>query len=386
MNREQLRLLLNKYFQWLCEHPECSFDEKETTAFIRSVLEENGIEILDLPFETGLVARISCPDAEECPVVALRCEIDALPNYNKSDSEDLPKFSDIENRFEHSFNTAAMLGSALLLNRQKTRLGGSVILIFQHASKMSAGAKQIMAHDVLGDVEEIYGQCANPSLESGTVGICKDVSHAATSRMVIQINDIGSELDSKQISSGPVAALAALISSIQCFCTCRVDLLDMSDVEITRLEGGSVWNTAPTEIYVEGIIKAFKTETRMMVTRHLSDICSGIGNAYHVSIRIDFDTEIPATDNDPVLCDMISDIAGDLEIPVTTVIPSLSGNDFSVYQVTIPGAYWDFGIANAQGLNLGGANGDSAHIINSAELMAAMAINSLIRLSDENEE
>lgn len=35
------------------------YEEFETTAFIRKILTEEGIEILDLPLKTGLVARIS---------------------------------------------------------------------------------------------------------------------------------------------------------------------------------------------------------------------------------------------------------------------------------------------------------------------------------------
>ena len=45
-------------FEHLHSHPELQFEEVETTAFIKKLLSDENIEILDLPLKTGLVARI----------------------------------------------------------------------------------------------------------------------------------------------------------------------------------------------------------------------------------------------------------------------------------------------------------------------------------------
>lgn len=59
------------------QNPELSFQEFQTTAFIRRQLEEMGVEILPLELETGLVAIIR-GGLGDGPVTGLRADIDAL--------------------------------------------------------------------------------------------------------------------------------------------------------------------------------------------------------------------------------------------------------------------------------------------------------------------
>ena len=70
-------------FCWFHQHPELSYEEFETTARIREYLEEAGIEILPAELETGLAAVIR--GAQEGPIQALRCDIDALPITEETD-------------------------------------------------------------------------------------------------------------------------------------------------------------------------------------------------------------------------------------------------------------------------------------------------------------
>ena len=57
----------------LHRYPELSNEEVETTAYIRRLLEEQNITILDVPLRTGLVAEIG--GQQEGPTVALRADI-----------------------------------------------------------------------------------------------------------------------------------------------------------------------------------------------------------------------------------------------------------------------------------------------------------------------
>ncbi|MET3207898.1 UNVERIFIED_CONTAM: amidohydrolase [Paenibacillus sp. PvR008] len=61
----------------LHQNPELSNEEVETTAYIRRLLEEQNITVLDVQLRTGLVAEIG--GQQEGPIVTLRADIDALP-------------------------------------------------------------------------------------------------------------------------------------------------------------------------------------------------------------------------------------------------------------------------------------------------------------------
>ena len=67
---------LKEAFYWFHQNPELSYEEYNTTAKIRELLEGEGIEILPYRLETGLAAVIR--GEKEGPVQALRCDIDAL--------------------------------------------------------------------------------------------------------------------------------------------------------------------------------------------------------------------------------------------------------------------------------------------------------------------
>ena len=69
-------------FRHLHRNPEISNKEYDTSSYIRSLLTELGIEIIDLGLETGVAGllRGHCNG----PCIALRADIDALPVKEES--------------------------------------------------------------------------------------------------------------------------------------------------------------------------------------------------------------------------------------------------------------------------------------------------------------
>ena len=69
-------------FHWFHQHPEMSFKEYETTAYIKGQLENLGIEIQDIGLETGVVGLLR--GGSDGPCIAPRADIDALPVTEKT--------------------------------------------------------------------------------------------------------------------------------------------------------------------------------------------------------------------------------------------------------------------------------------------------------------
>ena len=67
---------LVEVFHWLHRHPELAMKEYKTTEYLRKILLDSGVRLLDTKLETGLIAVIGTGEA---PVIALRADIDALP-------------------------------------------------------------------------------------------------------------------------------------------------------------------------------------------------------------------------------------------------------------------------------------------------------------------
>ena len=74
---DDYQAIQQEYFKYLHAHPELSFEEHETSAYIQKQLQDMGIELLEGFSGTSVVARLDGP--QDGPVIAFRADIDALP-------------------------------------------------------------------------------------------------------------------------------------------------------------------------------------------------------------------------------------------------------------------------------------------------------------------
>ena len=151
-------------FYRLHRHPELSGQEFKTTEYIKQVLSDNDIPVYPLSLNTGLVAHLGCGK----PVVAFRCDIDALPMTEESGLAYASEYPGRMHACGHDFHTASLLGIALTL-RNCLPLQGTVKLIFQPEEENMAGARQVLQTGILDDVEVIFGLHCCAAYPKGTV-------------------------------------------------------------------------------------------------------------------------------------------------------------------------------------------------------------------------
>ena len=124
---QEFQKTLEEIFRDFHRHPETAKEEYRTTQKVREFLEKQGIQILDLPLPTGVLAQVG---SGEGPVIALRADMDALPVQEQTD---LPYVSETPGKMHacgHDFHTTALLGAAALLKEREAELKGTVRLIF----------------------------------------------------------------------------------------------------------------------------------------------------------------------------------------------------------------------------------------------------------------
>ena len=148
------------------QHPEVSEEEHETTVFLKGYLKNLGIEPLNYPLKTGLIAEIG----SGYPIIALRADIDALPIKEKTG---LPYASNngAMHACGHDFHQTSLLGAAQLLKEREAELKGTVRLIFQPAEENFQGAYQVIEAGGLDGVSAIIGYHNNPHLKPGQIGL-----------------------------------------------------------------------------------------------------------------------------------------------------------------------------------------------------------------------
>ena len=143
-----------KIFEHLHQNPELSLEEFETTAFIKKILTEEGIEILDLPLKTGLVARIT--GSKTGKKIAFRADMDALPLEEKTDLPYKSKNPGKMHACGHDIHMTVGIETAKILNQKKSELCGEVLFVFQPSEENGKGALEVVKTGVLDEVEAIF--------------------------------------------------------------------------------------------------------------------------------------------------------------------------------------------------------------------------------------
>lgn len=333
-------------FQWFHKHPELSFEEYGTTKKIRERLTEAGIEILNLPLETGLVAEIT--GAKPGPTIAIRCDIDALPIQERTE---LPYKSENDNKMHacgHDFHTTAILGTALLLKQREQELQGTVKIIFQPGEESSLGALKITESGALDDVQAIFGIHVIPNVPVGTVVISPGAVTAAVDRFEITFTGKGGHAAHPHDTIDPIVTVAQFISAAQTIVSRNTNPFHQSLVSITHISAGSTWNVIPSTAFLEGTVRTLQKEDRKLIPIRLQELAESVAKAFGAKADFHWIPGPPATNNDPKWMDFAANAARESGLNVVPSIPSLGGEDFAFYQENLRGVYIQIGTGKSE--------------------------------------
>ena len=140
-------------------HPELSFKEHDTAAFIADRLTELGIEHRPIA-RTGVLAWIEGRGKADPKrrAVVLRADIDALPITEQNDIGWRSCTPGVMHACGHDTHAAMLMGAAKALVSVKDEIPGTVRLIFQPAEETVQGAKALVKQGALEGVDMIFGQ------------------------------------------------------------------------------------------------------------------------------------------------------------------------------------------------------------------------------------
>ena len=127
---------------YLHAHPERSFKEYETSAYIEKLLRAHDIEVLNNPLETGVVGLIR--GDQPGPRIALRADIDGLPIQEDTGLPFSSVNDGVMHGCGHDLHMSYMLGAAFWLAKRRKRIRGSIKLLFQPAEELGLGAKAMV--------------------------------------------------------------------------------------------------------------------------------------------------------------------------------------------------------------------------------------------------
>lgn len=312
----------------LHEHPELGFHETTTTAYLTSLLKGHGIEILDLPLETGVVAQIT--GTRPGPTVGLRADIDALPVEEDSGVAAPSLNHGVMHACEHDLHMASLLGAAFWLSQHRDLIAGTVRLIFQPAEELGRGAVAVIKAGGVDGLDALIGTHNNPAYEPGTVVIGPEPMMAGCVRFRVDLHAQGSHGAMPHLGTGPIEALASMVLSLQTIVSRSASPFHPLVVSVTDVHGGDVWNVIPAEAGFQGTARYFYAEDAQLAARRFRQIVDSTAQAYGITADITWDDF-----QDPLVSD--AELAGELASHVDryaklhAVEPTMIGEDFTEY-------------------------------------------------------
>ncbi len=334
---QELETFLIEYRRNMHRYPELSHQEYQTTENIRQLLLSHGVTIVDTPLETGLVAQIT--GAETGPTIALRADIDALPIVEQSGVEFVSENEGAMHACGHDFHTSVVLGATILLNQQRDKLKGTVLVIFQAAEEVAQGAGKVLETGVLENVEAIFGFHNDPSLPVGTLGTKVGELTAAVDRFEIIAKAEGAHGAKPHEGVDPLIVLAQIIQAFQPIVSRNLAPDSHAVLSITQVHSGETWNVIPESAYLEGTVRNFSAENRQKVEQRIRKILEGIALANEIEIDLIWHASCPSVTNDEKWTTVSLEAAQAVGYETRIVKESAIGEDFAYYQEKIPGSF-----------------------------------------------
>lgn len=334
----------------LHQHPELSFTEAETTAYIEQTLHSFGVTAIDKPTKTGLVAHVYGTKSGKQAVVAIRADIDALP---MQEDNDLPYASDVPNVMHacgHDGHTAMLLAVAKLLAADPGSFCGEARLIFQHAEELPpGGAIELHKAGVMEDANAILGLHLSSQYPTRVFGIKSGALTANVDRFDITLTGRGGHCALPEECIDPVVLASQLVMALQTVVSRRVAAIDPAVLSVCHLEAGHAYNIIPGSALLSGTVRSFSSKTRAHIEAEIRRITAGLALSAGAEADITWTSGYPAVINDAQLTTLarraVTERFGKgaaLEIDCVT-----PGEDFSYFEENCPGFFVELGTRDA---------------------------------------
>lgn len=324
---------LAKTRQQIHQHPEVSEDEHETTIFLKGYLRKLGIEPLNYPLKTGLIAEIGSGH----PIIALRADIDALP-IQENTGLSYASENGAMHACGHDFHQTSLLGAAQILKEREAELKGTVRLIFQPAEENFQGAYQIIEAGGIDGVSAIIGYHNNPHLKPGQIGLRSGAIMAGVEQFRVDVKGVSSHAARPDLGVDTVLVTTTIINNLQQIVARTISPFDSAVLSVTHIEVGNTWNVLPASGFFEGTIRTFDSKIREDVIARFEKVVRATADQFGAQADIVWGNSPFVTYNDLTLTPLIFENSKAFAEVIET-LPSTGGEDFATCQKAIPGVF-----------------------------------------------
>lgn len=354
--KDQVNALAQQFFQetvqmrrYLHQHPELSFEEYNTSAYVKSVLNDIGIPFEEMA-DTGIVAYLTGDMASD-EVIALRADMDALPIQEVEGRSYGSQNPGVMHACGHDVHTSSLLGVAKILQALKAEFGGIVKLIFQPGEeRLPGGASLMIKEGVLQNPAPtaIIGQHVMPFIEAGKVGFREGKYMASCDELFMTVRGKGGHGAHPHQNIDPIVITAHIITALQQIASRFADPRTPTVLSFGKIIANGATNIVPDEVYLEGTFRTFDEDWRAEAHEKMVKMATGIAESMGAVCDFDVRKGYPFLINNPELTKAARGFAEEYLGKENVLDLDLwpAAEDFSYYSQEVNACFYRLGTGN----------------------------------------
>ena len=342
--------LIQQWRRHIHAHPELSFQEVNTQAYVIEQLKIAGITQIEPIANTGVLAIIkgNNPDSR---IIALRGDMDALPITELNEVDYKSVNSGVMHACGHDVHTSCLLGAAKILHDLKHEWEGTIKLLFQPGEeKLPGGASLMIADGALKNPvpQCIYGQHVMPLLPVGTVGFRSGLYMASTDELYVKIIGKGGHGAMPHLNIDPVSIAAQIIVALQQIVSRKANPIIPSVLSFGKVIAEGATNVIPNEVYMEGTFRTLNEEWRTQAHQALVNTATSIAEGMGARCEFEIRKGYPFLKNDVQLTAHAKEAAIEYlgKDKVVDLDMWMAAEDFAYYSQEMPACFYRLGTRN----------------------------------------
>jgi len=347
------------------EHPELGNKEMRTSKLVADHLRDIGVDeiherIGGTPSIIGVIYG-----AQEGPVIALRCDMDALPIKEETG---LPFASKVTQEWGdqgvvpvmhacgHDCHTAMLMAAAEVIVKLRDQLKGKVALIFQAAEEGCcsdwtglSGAENIVKSEEFQNlhIAASYGQhiySLRKGFQPGSLACLPGNSGGSYCMYIIKVNVHGKGgMGARPWTTvDPIVASAQIVMGLQAMVSRNIDVYNNNcTISVGSIKAGNKFNVIPDEAVIDCAIRFTDRSQADYLKQRFEETVMHIAASAGATAEIKY-TWIPAHWNDEKLLEKmkprLQEVLGE-DFVHTPRIPDGVLDDYSYFQEQAPGLF-----------------------------------------------
>ncbi len=334
----------------LHRHPELSFEEYKTAAFVAREIRELGLEPVEGIAGTGLSVTIEGRNPGK-RVVGLRADMDALPIHEANEVPYKSENPGVMHACGHDVHTSSLLGTARILAQVRDEFEGTIKLVFQPAEEKAPGGASLMIKEgILRNPApaSMLGQHVATNIPVGKIGFREGMYMASTDELYLTVKGKGGHGAMPDQLVDPVLMASHIIVALQQIISRHRRPANPSVLSFGRFIADGVTNVIPDEVTIQGTWRCMDEEWRQEGLAKMKKMAEGIADAMGGSCEVEIVKGYPFLKNHPELTRR-SRSAAIAYVGAANVIDLdlwMAGEDFAFYSQVVDSCFYRLGVRN----------------------------------------